>query len=215
MSRPTVTPGSSWRPLGKVAESIFVGLAPSRREPPPGNRSAVLPVINARDLADGRLAPAGSLEVRRLPSEDAADRYRVRRGDIVLTCRGTLLKLALVPPEADGAVLSSNLIAIRCGPDLAAPVLLAFLDSPRGRAALLGDNRTSTVGLGLSPASVARIEVPVPTREAGQRIAELVDAADRCHAAAIDSARLRRALAREVAMSMLVGPANRGPSRRR
>ncbi len=200
----TSTAACPSRRLADVAKVIFVGLASSRRAAAADEHHSV-PLINVRDLSEGRVPPIERLEARPVPKGYSADRYQVHAGDVVITCRGSQLKVACIAEEAHGAVLSSNLIGIRTGPDLLAPVLFAFLQSPRGQAALLGRSRSSTLGLALSPKSVGRLEVPVPPLEVQQQIAELVRAAEDHYVAAIEAAERRRMLGREVANTLLRG----------
>ena len=131
------------------------------------------------------------------------DRYRVEAGDIVLTCRGTQLKIALVPEDMSGVVISSNLIAVRPGPQLVPWVLFAFLQGPQGQAALLRRSRSSNLSIALSPKSVGQIVVPVPPMEIQERIAALMRSAEENYVAAIRAARRRRTVAQLVANNLL------------
>ena len=192
------------RPLAEVAE-IFTGLASARRAAHAEDESTTVALVNVRDLDDGRVASLEQLETRPVPRDYSADRYRIREGDVLVTCRGTQLKVARVTGNAHGAVMSSNLIGIRTGPDLLSPVLFAFLRSRRGEAALLARSRSSTLSLALSPKSVGQIEVPVPPIEVQQQIAELVSAAEENYVAALGAAEQRRTVAHEVANNLLTG----------
>lgn len=192
------------RPLAQIAE-VFLGLASLRHVAEDAGGATVVSVINVRDLDDGRVAPRDRLEVRAVAPGLPADRYRVRADDVLITCRGTQLKVAQVGEGVEGAVISSNLIAIRPGPDLLAPVLFAYFRSTSGRAALRGRNRSSNLTLALSPTSIGRIEVPVPPFEAQRRIADLVQAAEENYAAAVGAAEWRRKVAHEVAIKLLTG----------
>lgn len=189
--------------LGDVSE-VFVGMPLSRHPVAEGNVEAI-PVINVRDLDDGRVIDPAHLEVRTQPRGDTPDRYRVRAGDVVITCRGTQLKIARISIESNGMAISANLIAIRTGPELLPPVLFAYLNSPNGRAALMGRSRSSTLSLALSAKSIGRIRVPVPPMEAQRQIADLVGAAEDNYTLAIHAASRRRAIAHEVATRMLMG----------
>src|SRR5262245_39847753 len=111
------------RPLQVVAERIFVGLADARQGAPSGD--GAVPVINVRDLHAGRLPPAGDLAKRAVAAGVDVVRYTVRAGDVVVTCRGTQLKIANITSENAGVVISANLIAVRAGRDLLPAVLLA------------------------------------------------------------------------------------------
>lgn len=204
-------PSIPHRRLSELASTIFVGLAASRRTTATSESAVRVPLINVRDIEDGRVAPMSTLEGRSLPGEYNADRYRVQSADVLLTCRGSRLKIACVPDEAAGAVISSNLIAVRLGTEMLPPVLLAYLESSRGRAALLSLGQSSTGAIALSPRSVAQLEIPVPPPAVQDRIAELVRAAEENFVTAVTAAEQRRMVAREVALALLTGSGTEHP----
>jgi len=200
-------------PLADLAE-IFLGLAASRRAAAEETQVHDVPLINVRDLDNGRVAPLGLLESRCLPLGYPIEQYRVSTGDILVTCRGSQLKLARVGEDTRGALISSNLIGIRPGPDLLPQVLFTFLNSAHGQAALLSRSRSSTLTLALSPKSVRRIEVPVPPTEVQRQIASLTSAAEDNYVAALRAGEQRRAVAHHVANRLLSGELAYEPSER-
>ena len=83
----------------------------------------------------------------------------VRADDIVITCRGTQLKVASITSASEGALISANLIAIRVGAELLPAVLLAFLQSPAGQQALLQRGESSTSSISLTPKAVGQVQL--------------------------------------------------------
>ena len=194
---------STWpcHSLAEVSDSIASGLAFRRRR----TGGEPTPVINVADLRDGSLAPGDGLSTALLDRGASVDRYRVREGDILVTSRGTQLRVARVESESVGAVASSNLIIVRPGPALAAPLVFALLRSPWGQAQLLSRSRSSSAAIALTAKDVGALTVPVPPVELQQQLADLVETAERVHAAATAAADLRRTVAREVVIAWLKG----------
>lgn len=186
-----------------VAKRVFSGVASGRRSRLEQGES--VPVINVADLRDGRVVDLNELSGRPIPADARSDRCRVEHGDIVLTSRGTQLRVALIASDLTGAAISSNLVAIRPGPNLLGPVLFAYFQSPRGRTALLEISRTSTHNLALSAKSLGRLSVPIPPMEVQRQIAKLVSAAEDNYAMALRAAGQRRAVAQAVANDLLMG----------
>lgn len=177
-----VSPGSGWpeRLLESVAERIFLGLADARQRVDDQEHRA-LPLLNVRDLRDGHVPPVEALEKRAVGAGADVERYTVRADDVVITCRGTQLKVASITPSTAGALVSANLIAIRAGSEVLPAVLLAFLQSEGGQRALLQRGRSSTSSLSLTPKSVGQLSIPVPPPMVQRQIAGLVSAAEQNH----------------------------------
>lgn len=211
---PTGNSTPTWpeRPLGTVTERIFLGLADARQRGDAGERE--VPLLNVRDLQDGHVPPAGVIAKRTVHSDADVARYTVRTDDVVITCRGTQLKVSCITPSSEGALISANLIAIRAGAELLPAVLLVFLQSPAGQKALLQRGRSSTSSLSLTPRAVGELSIPVPPLAVQQQIVELMGAAEQNYVAAIRAAEQRRAVARAVAVGLLQGAAPSGREQR-
>ena len=196
---------SAWpqRPLSTVTQRIFLGLADARQRG--GGDECALPLLNVRDLRDGHVPPADTLANRTVPAGADVERYMVRADDIVITCRGTQLKVASITSASEGALISANLIAIRVGAELLPAVLLAFLQSPAGQQALLQRGESSTSSISLTPKAVGQVPIPVPPLAVQKQIAILIDSAEQNYVAAIRAAEQRRAVAHAVAVNLLRG----------
>jgi len=198
--------------LAEVTERIFLGLADARQRGEGDERE--VPLLNVRDLHDGHAPAAGALLKRTVPAGSDLERYTVRADDVVITCRGTQLKIANISAPSEGALISANLIAIRAGAALLPAVLLAFLRSPAGQKALLQRGRSSTSSISLSPRAVGELAIPVPPLAVQRQIAELVTAAEQNYVAAIRAAEQRRAVAHAVAVDLLRGTPQSGHEER-
>ena len=201
----STNPDSEWpqRPLGTVVERIFLGLADARQHGDGDERE--LPLLNVRDLHDGHVPPADTLTNRMVPSGADVERYTVRANDVVITCRGTRLKVASIAGPSEGALISANLIAVRAGTKLLPAVLLAFLQSPAAQKTLLQRGRSSTSSISLTPKTVGELSIPVPPLAVQKQIAELISSAEQNYVAAVRAADQRRAIAYAVAVDLLWG----------
>lgn len=179
-------------PLGDLAE-VFPGLSVARKKVVDGIDT---PFIGVGDLdGAGNVAEADALERAPLPAGRSTDGYRVRAGDVLLTSRGTQLKVALVDEATEGAVLSANLLCIRLGPDRLLPrALAAWLLTPEGLGALTGRYHSTTGLLALTTPVVRGLPVPVPALATQARAAALFDATRTGYVAARRAADARQAL---------------------
>jgi hypothetical protein len=160
--------------------------------------------ISVKDITDGHLV-ADSLERISTSVPGKVDRYLVQSGDVLVACRGTVPKVAVVPPDLAGALLTSTLIGIRTDGRLLPEVLFLYLLSAPGQRAILSRARSATQQIALTPREVAQLEVPLPRVHVQQRIADLVRTAEQQYAAAETASRLRREIAHHLALKSMEG----------
>ena len=129
--------------------------------------------------ADGNLDPR--LELYRHISEQTAARFpRVRLvpGDFVMSVRGTLGKVGIVPPQLEGAVITANLIRLQLNSSLAAPRWAKhFFHSPQFQNCLDAESSATTIKTIQAP-TLEQIPIILPPLLEQSRIAEILDAAD-------------------------------------
>ena len=122
-----------------------------------GNRSGYL--LNIRDLDHGEICYEGA---DRIASRDweAGKKYQIQEDDIILTSKGTTLKIAIVPPAPPIAFISGNLTLLRVKENkYPAYVLYEYLSSPKGRAALDLIQTGTTIRV-LGSGKLAQLEIP-------------------------------------------------------
>lgn len=98
--------------------------------------------------------------------------YLLKTGDLLITARGTALRIALFEEQSYPIIASSNIIVIRPNDrDLSSTFLKLFLDSPLGRKALLLTQQGGQL-MNLNYKDVAEILIPLPEIEEQVRIDE-------------------------------------------
>ncbi|MCY0878101.1 MAG: N-6 DNA methylase [Firmicutes bacterium] len=127
------------------------------KEPPADEEAATHRLINLSDVDDAGIhvetaTPIGG-DRRKLAG------YELQPGDVILSSRGTVLKVAVVPETAERLVASANFIVIRLKPGYDPAFLKAFLESPVGRHLLEQHQRGSAVRV-LSHRDVGEIRIP-------------------------------------------------------
>ncbi|OMC63324.1 restriction endonuclease subunit S [Paenibacillus odorifer] len=125
-------------------------------------KSGSVRVINISNLDDGEVILD---ELETIDEEERkVRRYEILKDDLVMTCRGTVNKLAVFP-ESEGIVIASaNIIVIRFKSTILSQYAKMFLESPVGSSLIKGLQRGTTV-MNLNPADVAEIEIPLLTKE--------------------------------------------------
>ncbi|TFE26992.1 restriction endonuclease subunit S [Cohnella luojiensis] len=142
-------------------------------------------VLNISNLEDGEV----NLEQLETIDEEErkVKRYEILPGDLVMTCRGTVHKLAVFP-DSDGVVIaSSNIIVLRFKSTILSSFAKIFLESPVGATLIQSFQRGTTV-MNLNPADVAEIEVPLLSiEEQKERINRYTEEKERYRATVRDA----------------------------
>jgi restriction endonuclease S subunit len=160
--------------LKDISSEIFSG-APLYIIQAIGGEDQGIPLINIRDIHDERLVPS-ELSLIKAESIRKPERFMVFPGDVVITCRGTRLKIAAVPDELEKAFITANLIAVRPSQEMNPIFLAAYLRSPEGQKALLENVTSSTMQLVLNVSAISKISVPVPPIYFQNKLAALIQA---------------------------------------
>lgn len=187
--------------LGELAK-VFVGVARHGRGLSWEEKNP-----EARLIGMKALRPQGidfsAVETVHLSPRGNLENYRVAAHDILLPCRGTDLRVIIAPERAAGMMIDSNIMVIRCGPQLAYQLLAAYFQHEAGQAALLRVSQSTTAQKNLTVRLMRKIMIPVPPPEAQQKAVALLEAAERQLRLALAVAEKRRALAQHAAIRML------------
>jgi type I restriction enzyme, S subunit len=119
-----------------------------------------VPVVKVKDFPQGHVIIDDLLHTA--PAIDAAyARSRLRKGDLLLSIRGTVGRLAEVPNELDGANITQDTARLSLRQGVNRHYVRALLESSRVQAQM----RVATVGLavqGINIRDVRRLHLPMP-----------------------------------------------------
>jgi len=188
------------QPLRTLAKGVFSGV--SLYNIHEDEVSEALPIINIKDIVDGRINETNLSYIHTINLKNI-EKNTVLPDDILITCRGTQLKTAVVPDSLKQAVITSNLIAIRLGEQMIPGFLATYLKSTNGQQALLSCATSSTTQLVLTISQIEEIEIPVPPLSLQEEIVNLANATEEHYRLSIESANLRRMVANQVIIDML------------
>lgn len=186
------------RKLGDIAH-IYVGLPTKESDTQKVGRSGN--VLTVRSLT-GADIDTNELLIVDFHHRDV-EKYRVARGDVLLSSRSTSLKTAIVPRELDGVVINATLLGIRCLPILEPRLLIAWLNHQGGQSALANVSQSATAQMNITVAGLRKLEVPVSPMNVQKRMVELLEAAEEAYVAAIKAAADRRRLANHIVVAQL------------
>lgn len=154
---------------------IFIGLSPYGFDRMEMSANGV-PLLNIRDIENGEFKI--STLPRYVPEEIRdIEHYIVKSGDVVLACRGTVLKVALIPKASEPLLISANLLGIRVKEKISGTFLAMYLSSEAGQYALRQNATSSTGQLVLRVEDVEKLRVPVPAPAEQDKLVQLWTAA--------------------------------------
>ncbi|MGA8944189.1 MAG: restriction endonuclease subunit S [Thermoactinomyces sp.] len=117
-------------------------------------------VLNISNIADGEIEWTG-LDTIDEPVRKVR-RYELKVGDVVITCRGTVIKVGIVRELPFYTIASANLIVIRLAtPQIESEYVKIFLESPTGLQAVGSFQRGSRV-MNIHPDDLGGLKIPVP-----------------------------------------------------
>lgn len=129
-----------------------------------------LPIFQPSKIVDINPAPDGYLS--HLTKTDI-EALRVKKGQILMTCSGTIGKVSYVSDTLDHKIFSHDLLRIDCKDPIDRGYIYTYLKSKTGNKILL-TNRYGAVITHIEPEHLAAIPIPDAPREIKERIHDLI-----------------------------------------
>lgn len=188
-------------PLKSLATKIFSGASLYSISKLTKSENGI-PVINIKDIMDGQIS-IKNLSLFSIENFKNVERYLVYPGDVLITCRGTQLKIAVVPENLKRSLITANLIAVRLGNEMLPIFLAAYFKTREGQRTLLASTASSTMQLVLNVSDIGEINVPAPPLSLQKKIVSLSNAAEEHYRISIETAELRRMIANQIIVDIL------------
>ncbi len=134
-----------------------------------------VPYVKVLNITGGEV----QLEKIRHTTPEIHDSYRrstLRLGDILLTIRGTVGRLAFVPPELDGGNITQDTVRIEVLRSVNSRFVFWWLHSPLAEQ-YFRDNQKGVAVRGINVGDVRPMEVPLPGRAEQEEIVRRIEAA--------------------------------------
>ena len=128
------------------------------------------PIYQPSEIVNVTPSPDGWLSVK---THANLDSLRVHKGQILLTCSGTIGKTALVSDTLDGKIFSHDLLRINCHREVDVGYVYAYLKSRIGNTILL-TNSYGAVITHIEPEHLNSIPIPNAPEEIKRKINDLV-----------------------------------------
>lgn len=186
--------------LKEVAE-IFRGKSVMKDDIQPGK----IGVLNISNIDNGEILLDGIDTIQE--EERKVKRYQLLKDDIVLTCRGTVNKVALTPVTERLVIASANIIVIRLDRRVLPGYLKIFLGSPVGQMLIKSFQRGTTV-MNINPGDLGELEIPLIPMEQQRQIIEEFEAEHKKYRQALAEIEQRWARERDEIYSQFIDGGN-------
>ena len=129
-----------------------------------------LPIYQPSSIVDTKPTPDGYIS--RLTQVDV-NKLRVKKGQILMTCSGTIGKVSLVSNTLDNCIFSHDLLRINCNNDTDIGYIYTYLKSRVGNKILL-TNSYGAVITHIEPEHLASVPIPNAPEEIKKKIHDLI-----------------------------------------
>ncbi|MEI8041003.1 MAG: restriction endonuclease subunit S [Verrucomicrobiota bacterium] len=156
-----------------------------------------IPVVKVRDFPDGYIRESDLLLTT--PEIEAPyRRSRLKAGDLLISIRGTIGRLAEVPASLENANITQDTARLSIAPEHNRAFIRALLES-RFVEKQIQSRITGLAVKGINIGELRKIQIPLPTRRKQDVIAEKLEELAQAHkAAAENSMRLRSMLSASI-----------------
>lgn len=150
--------------LKDVAE-IFRGKSVMKKDIQPGK----IHVLNISNIEDSHIIFD---EMDTIDEEERKiRRYELLDNDLVVTCRGTINKVAVYKASNKFVIASANIIVIRFKENVMSDYVKIFMESPVGSTIIKSFQRGTTV-MNINPKDIGEMEVPIADIEVQKQIVD-------------------------------------------
>jgi restriction endonuclease S subunit len=164
------------RRLDELSE-IYAGV--TLGDEPTGYNSVALPYLRVANVQDGHIDLSEVKTVRVLRSQ--VDRYRLRRGDVLVTEGGDFDKVgrgALWDGQIPLCIHQNHIFRVRCDTRrLSSGYLAAYMQSSEARRYFLAAVKRTAIG-SIDLPQLQQMPLPLPPLREQQRIEEILDSVD-------------------------------------
>lgn len=116
--------------------------------------------LNVKDIENGRINYDDTTKIT-FKNGDWMEKYSIKADDIIITSKGSLVKIAIVEDDFRPAFISSNLTIVRVDPNkYDSYILYEFLQSDIGRKMIEGIQTGTTIKL-LNNAQLGKLQLPI------------------------------------------------------
>ena len=133
--------------------------------------------------------------------------FNVLPDDLIISCAGTIGKIAIAPDDSRAGIINQALMRIRPDRDKVLPIYLKrYLESPIAQREIFSKSSGSALKNLVAISEIKKSKIPLPPLEEQKRIVAILDKADRVRRKRQEAIRLTEELGRSIFLDMFGDP---------
>jgi type I restriction enzyme, S subunit len=133
--------------------------------------------------------------------------FNVLPDDLIISCAGTIGKIAIAPNDSRPGIVNQALMRIRPDQDKILPIYLKrYLESPIAQKEIFSKSSGSALKNLVAISEIKKSKIPLPPLEEQKRIVAILDKADRVRRKRQEAIRLTEELGRSIFLDMFGDP---------
>ena len=133
--------------------------------------------------------------------------FSIQPNDLIISCAGTIGRIAIVPKDAKPGVINQALMRLRPNTDVILPIYLKrVLESPKEQRDIFGQASGTALKNLAAISEIKKSKIPLPPLEEQRRIAAILDKADEVRRKRQEAIRLTEELLRSLFLDMFGDP---------
>jgi type I restriction enzyme, S subunit len=133
--------------------------------------------------------------------------FNVLPDDLIISCAGTIGKIAIAPDDSRPGIINQALMRIRPDRDKVLPIYLKrYLESPIAQREIFSKSSGSALKNLVAISEIKKSKIPLPSLEEQKRIVAILDKADRVRRKRQEAIRLTEELGRSIFLDMFGDP---------
>jgi type I restriction enzyme, S subunit len=133
--------------------------------------------------------------------------FNVLPDDLIISCAGTIGKIAIAPNDSRPGIINQALMRIRPDQNKILPIYLKrYLESPIAQREIFSKSSGSALKNLVAISEIKKSKIPLPSMEEQKRIVTILDKADRIRRKRQEAIRLTEELGRSIFLDMFGDP---------